>query len=135
MLSSRVLSRTTRKSCALVCNRNGLAQYSSTPTPKPKNPTSTSAALPQNPSMPALGIFHLVRGASRPVRYTVFGALGVLATVECMFWIKVIQHKFFSPDQEASDDFSKDLGERVMRFRKSWIAAYGKYHRETIWGI
>ena len=85
--------------------------------------------------MPAFNLFHLLRGANRSVRYTVFGVLGVLTAAECTFWLKVIQYKFFSPDEEASEEFFKEVQERIKIFRLFWIGAYGRYYGETIWGL
>lgn len=102
---------------------------------KPTLPTRTRQPSVNETSTPGINIFHLIREAKRPARYTVYGALGVLATVECAFWIKVIHHKFFSPDEEASEDFFKEIGERVKRYRVVWLGAYRQYYGETIWGI
>jgi hypothetical protein len=102
---------------------------------KPTLPVKTRQPSVNEPSAPGLNIFHLIREAKRPVRYTVYGALGVLATVECTFWIKVIQHKFFSPGEDESEDFFKEVGERVKRYRVVWLRAYRRYYSETVWGI
>jgi hypothetical protein len=102
---------------------------------KPTLPTRTRQPSVNETSTPGINIFHLIREAKRPARYTVYGALGVLATVECTFWIKVIQHKFFSPNEEESEEFFKEIGERVKRYRVVWLRAYRRYYGETVWGI
>lgn len=102
---------------------------------KPTLPAKIRQPSVNETSAPGLNIFHLIREAKRPVRYTVYGALGVLATVECTFWIKVIQHKFFSSDEESSEDFFKEVGERVNRYRVVWLKAYRRYYGETVWGV
>ncbi|KAF2796109.1 hypothetical protein K505DRAFT_323560 [Melanomma pulvis-pyrius CBS 109.77] len=103
--------------------------------PSPPLRPSKPATPSENPSPPSINIMYLLRDAKRPVRYTVLGALGIIATAECTFWIKVIQHKFFSPDEESSEEFFNEIWRRVQRYRRVWINAYGQYYSSTVWGV
>jgi hypothetical protein len=110
------------------------------------SPTVSKSALPtraRTPSVnetsaPGINLFSLIREAKRPVRYTIYGALGIQAIVECTFWTKVIKHKFFAnseEEKEGSDEFFRDIGRRVGRYRVIWLGAYKGYYGETVWGL
>ena len=105
---------------------------------KPALPTRERTPSVNETSAPGINIFRLIREAKRPVRYTIYGALGIQAIVECTFWTKVIKHKFFAKseeEKEGSDEFFRDIGRRVRRYRVIWIGAYKGYYGETVWGL
>ena len=87
--------------------------------------------------LPATNIFELVRGSSRPVRYTLYAGFALLASAETTFWARLIWAKFFASkqDKEKADEFMRKVGLFVEGYRRRWIVNYGRYWSDNLWGV
>ncbi|KAF2868719.1 hypothetical protein BDV95DRAFT_579168 [Massariosphaeria phaeospora] len=154
MLPARFLSRTTPKphlensnasnsrpypaSHTPNCTRRTLVQSSVIRSPSQQNPPSKpSPSGFDNPSPPTLSFFALVKESSRPVRYTVYAGLGLMATAETTFWTNVIYAKYFAPDdeKEKSEEFLANAWAFIDGYRRRWIPNYQKYYSSHLWGL
>ncbi|KAI4921048.1 hypothetical protein J4E85_009163 [Alternaria conjuncta] len=93
----------------------------------------------ENPSLPSLNLFKLVRDSKPAVRYTVYAGLGLMATVETTFWFHVLRAKFFprasAEEQEKADALLERLGEAMKNYRHVWMRNYGRYYGAHVWGL
>lgn len=120
------------------------ALHYSTQAPKPSFPTSLNStkhpAVPhQARSSPSFNLFREVRHARPAVRYTVYAGLGLMATVETTFWLKVIKAKFFpskvEDQQDEADELLENLRGALAEYKATWMTNYGRYYGGYVWGI
>jgi hypothetical protein len=106
---------------------------------RPSQPPTAPPALPPNPTLPSINIFHEVRNARPAVRYTVYAGIGLVATVESTFWFNVIKAKFFpaksEEEQLRAQEFMENLHEAVTGARAAWMGNYGRYYGGYVWGV
>ncbi|KAH8728447.1 hypothetical protein GQ44DRAFT_702313 [Phaeosphaeriaceae sp. PMI808] len=115
--------------------RNSKSSHHTTPI-SPKKPNGTK----ENPSLPSFSLLKEVRSAHPAVRYTIYAGLGLMATVESTFWIKVLKAKFFpssSSDEESqkSEEFLASIRGALAGYKAAWMGNYGRYYGGYVWGV
>ncbi|KAF2729408.1 hypothetical protein EJ04DRAFT_568676 [Polyplosphaeria fusca] len=101
---------------------------------KPPKPRPVNDPDPDN-TIPSVNLFKILRQSRPLVRYTVYAGLGLMASAETTFWVKVIQHKYFPTSDTDSEDFFAEVGRRVQRYRQKWLGFYRDYYSKTLWGL
>jgi hypothetical protein len=113
-----------------------LTKEATSPSPTPL-PTPHHHA--ENPSLPTLNLFRLLREARPAVRYTVYAGLGLMATVETTFWFYVLRAKFFprasQQEQQKADALLERVNDAFNSYRCVWMANYGRYYGAYMWGL
>lgn len=107
--------------------------------PKKLMPTSSRASSSATPSPHFPNLFQQIREARSAVRYTVYAGLGLIATVETVFWWNVLEAKFFPSTSEGDNQTDVEFLERVKSavkgYRRVWMSNYRRYYGAYLWGL